>query len=268
MKTVADARQKQFQHDPFVHLLYSYRKKGTIEAAYKARQLLEKLRADGHELTVKHHTIVIDALGRVGELESAEQVYESMSVQPNRVTQNVLLFSHARAGNTVQAEYWLQKMGQEATIEDYNVLLSAYAREGNIHSAEQLIKILVDRCKASDRKCPCEPNLLSYNHLLEACAKRKDSSERTMEISSVAEQKGKVDARTFAAVVRCLLLDKPPEVVLQKAEQFYNIAKEKGFSNGMERLKVSLLDTYVAVAKLTSNTAFRTQLAEKAHALL
>lgn len=259
----------EIRDDPFIPLLHSYSKEDTTEAAHKARDLLEELRSDGHELTVKHFTIVMDAFGRIGETEHAEQVYESMSVMPNRVTRNVLLLAHVRAGNTVRAEYWLRKMGNEATIADYNILLSAYAREGKCHSAEQLIKVMVDRCETSEPgKCPCEPNLLSYNYLLEAHAKMEGSSERSMEILKVMEHQGKVDARTFAAVVQCLLYDKRPEVAMIQAETFFRIAKEKGLSREMDRLQTSLLDAYVAVAESSSSVAKRTKLADKSHALV
>lgn len=256
------------RNDPFIPLLHSYSKEDTTEAAHKARDLLEELRADGHELTVKHFTIVMDAFGRIGETENAEQVYESMSVMPNRVTRNVLLLAHVRAGNIVRAEHWLRKMGEEATIADYNILLSAYAREGKAHSAEQLIKVMVDRCETTDRKCSCEPNLLSYNYLLEAHAKMEGSSERCIEILTAMEHQGNVDARTFAAVVQCLLHDKRSEFALKKAELFYRIAKEKKFSKDMDRFQASVLDAYVAVAESSSNVATRTKVAEEAHALL
>lgn len=269
-KTESLASVSDSKKDPFIPLLHSYSKEDTTEAAHKARDLLEELRSDGHELTVKHFTIVMDAFGRIGETENAEQVYESMSVMPNRVTRNVLLLAHVRAGNTVRAEHWLRKMGHEATIADYNILLSAYAREGKAHSAEQLIKLMVDRCETSEpgKKCPCEPNLLSYNYVLEAHAKMEGSSERSMEILSMMEHQGKADARTFAAVVQCLLHDKRPEFALQKAEHFYRIAKEKGFLKDMDRFQTSLLDAYLAVAETSSNAATRTEVAEKSQALV
>ena len=267
--TVADAPREQSKNDPFISSLYLYSKEGTTEAAHKARDMLKKLKDDGHDLTVKHYTIVMDAFGRIGEPENAEKVCESMTFEPSQVTRNVLLLAHVRARNIARAEHWLQTMGQEAAVSDYNIMLSAYAKEADAHSAERLIKIMVDRCKKEGKKCPCEPNLVSYNHLLDAYAKRKGSSERAMEILSVMEQQGKVDARTFAAVVHCLLQDNRPEFTMQKAEQFYHIAKEKGFFKDLDRLHVALLDTYVAVAESSSSDAAnRTTVAEKAHALL
>jgi pentatricopeptide repeat protein len=250
-------------NDAFIPLLHSYSKEDTLEAAQKAKDLLEELRSKGHELTTKHYTIVMDAFGRIGATAEAEQIYESMSPLPgNKVTWNVLLLAHVRAADTVRAEHWFQAMGDEANVADYNILLSAYARDGNAAKAEQLIKVMVDGPRT------LHPTLLSYNLLLEAHSKREGSSSaRAVEIWKVMEQQGRVNARTFAAVVQCMLHDQSPEKVMKQAEEFYRIAKDAQWARedtDMERLQTALLDSYVAVAESHSAPRF----AEKSQELL
>jgi pentatricopeptide repeat protein len=255
--------REEIPNDAYIPLLHTYSKMNTLEAAYKAKGLLEDLRSKGHELTTKHYTIVMDAFGRIGETEQAEQIYESMSPLPgNKVTWNVLLLAHVRDANTTRAEHWFQAMGDEANLGDYNILLSAYAREGNVVKAEQLIKIM------NDGPAKLRPNLISYNLLLEAHSKKVgSSSKRAVEIWKGMEQQGQVNARTFATVIQCMLHDQPPEKVKKQAEEFYRIAQNAPWARegkDMERLQIALLDTYVAVAK--SHSALR--LAEKSQELL
>ncbi|GAX29143.1 hypothetical protein FisN_7Hu257 [Fistulifera solaris] len=235
----------------------------TLEAAYKAKGLLEDLRSKGHKLTTKHYTIVMDAFGRIGETEQAEQIYESMSPLPgNRITWNVLMLAHVRDANTTRAEHWFQAMGDEANLGDYNILLSAYAREGNVVKAEQLIKIM------NDGPAKLHPNLISYNLLLEAHSKKVgSSSKRAVEIWKGMEQQGQVNARTYAVVIHCMLHDQPPEKVMKQAEEFYRIAKKAPWARegtDMKQLQIALLDTYVAVAE--THSACR--VAEKSQELL
>ena len=237
-----------------IPILYAWAKEESPGGAEKAQRVLDRLRRDKQKnlLTAKHYTIVMDAWSKKGKVEQAEAVYRSLvqdiqafatdpaivvALTPNRVTWNVLVSANIRANNLPRAEQWLSHMERQQQQQedgapltaDYNLLLQAYARRGLAQSAEQLIKRMVDRCKEHENDCICQPDLQSYNALLEAHSKSEKPGvgQRALEIMQALEKSKSPDARTFAAVILALSHDPNVKDSAQQAKQLYEQAKEQ-----------------------------------------
>eukprot|EP00733_Pompholyxophrys_punicea_P000048 Pompholyxophrys_punicea_v1_NODE_6_length_8794_cov_7.233894.p3 type:complete len:572 gc:universal NODE_6_length_8794_cov_7.233894:5226-3511(-) len=216
-RTISEDRKsekRQLHGQSTIPMLLSFAKRESLEGAAMAEEILIGLLREGgasDRLTVRHFIIVMDAWGKVGRPDKAEDILRRLEIMastnpllsPNRVVFGVLLNAHVRVGNFERAFDILNRMersepmAQPNTV-DYNVVLTAYGRNGQVDEAERLLKRMVDRCRFMDAErnhevmtkstvrskigttVSCRPDLSSYNALLDAYSKsyRRDAAER------------------------------------------------------------------------------------------
>jgi pentatricopeptide repeat protein len=271
-----------------VPLLVSWGKTETSEGAITVETLLDRLEAEVEagnkliKLSNKHYTLAIDAWGKSGREDSAENAerillkmkeMEKLHIRfaPNRFTYNAVMNAHAKQGHTKRAAELLVVMENDANLEltahDYNVLLGAYARVGEARKAEDVLKRMVERCKEKGDPCGSAPDITSYNMLLDAWAKsnekgRGQRAESILEALQREYDNGEFafepDARTYAAAIFAIVRSNEP-LAIERAEKIVETALSRGFAHD-EYLHTALLDAYA--------TSPQPGFAEKAQQLL
>jgi pentatricopeptide repeat protein len=271
-----------------VPLLVSWGKAETSEGAITVETLLDRLEAEvkaGNQLiklSNKHYSIAVDAWGKSGREDSAENAERILlkmkemgklnpRFAPTRFTYNAVMNAHAKQGHTKRAADLLAVMENDANLQltthDYNTLLGAYARVGEARNAEDVLKRMVERCKEKGDPCEFAPDIISYNMLLDAWAKsnekgRGQRAESILEALQREYDNGVVafepDARTYAAAIFAIVRSNEPSAT-ERAEIILETAQAKGIAHD-EYLHSALLDAYASSTQPGS--------AEKAEQLL
>lgn len=271
-----------------IPLLVSWAKAETSEGAITVETLLDRLEAEvkaGNELVKlsnKHYTIAVDAWGKSGREDSAENAARILlkmqemgklnpRLAPTRFTYNAVMNAHAKQGQTKRAAELLTVMENDANLQltthDYNTLLGAYARVGEARNAEDVLKRMVERCKERGDPCECAPDIISYNMLLDAWAKsnekgRGQRAEAILEALQTECDNGvfafEPGARTYAAAIFAIVRSGEP-LAIERSEVILETAMARGIVQD-EYLHSALLDAYASSTQPGS--------AEKAEQLL
>jgi pentatricopeptide repeat protein len=255
----------------FFPLLLTWGKTETVEGATNVQKLLERLEKEAEAgnnlvpLDKNYYTIAVTAWGKSGHSNAAnrsEMILARMeemkklypSITPTRVTYNALMSNHAKNGNTKRITELLEIMENDLDLQpitnDYNMLLLAHAKLGEARQAENALKRMVDRCHEKGVDCNCQPDLISYNILLDAWSRssevgRGERAEAILE--KLCESKDfdwEPDARTYSAAI-CAVIKSDEENTLERAERILAEAKSHEMDADVY-LQSVLLDAYAS----------------------
>jgi pentatricopeptide repeat protein len=257
--------------DKVFPLLLTWGKMETTEAAITVERLLERLEREmetGNKLVSlnnKHYTIAIDAWGKSGHTDAArraENILEKMekmlklnpSVAPTRATYNALMNAHSRNGDVDRIAELLGFMEDMPSLQpitsDYNVLLSAHAKLGEAREAENVVQKMINRSQEPGRAGNCEPDLYSYNMLLDAWSKSNEPNRGKRAEAILAhlcehsEFEGEPDARTYSAAI-CAVVHSGEENILERSERILAQAESNDIDSDVY-LESLLLDAYAS----------------------
>lgn len=161
--------------------------------------------------------------------EAATAFWIENDVPSSRATFHILLNAYTKNGNLDQAQSLLKKM-EESGLEsqpltcDYNVMLKAHAKMGNVAAVEKLLKRMVDRWNLCKKEpsivtvAPCEPDIYSYNILLDALghSNQVTAGERAEEIlNAMIDQFGGVNAVVYNKVLKVWKNTNAPQTALR-----------------------------------------------------
>ena len=254
--------------DQFFPLLLHW---GKMEnGAITIEKLLERLEKEveaGNQivsLNNKYYTVAVDAWGKSGgsdSVKNAERIFQRMeemgrsdpSLAPTRVTYNALMNAHAKHGDTDRIVELLETMEGTPSLQpitnDYNVLLWAFAKLGEARQAENVLKRMIDRCKEDGKDCECQPDLYSYNMLLDAWSKSEEKgrgkrAEAILQGLTESDFDWEPDARTYSAAI-CAIVRSGESDVLERAESLLAKAESQEIDSDVY-LQTVLLDAYAS----------------------
>ena len=254
--------------DQFFPLLLHW---GKMEnGAITIEKLLERLEKEveaGNQivsLNNKYYTVAVDAWGKSGgsdSVKNAERIFQRMeemgrsdpSLAPTRVTYNALMNAHAKHGDTDRIVELLETMEGTPSLQpitnDYNVLLWAFAKLGEARQAENVLKRMIDRYKEDGKDCECQPDLYSYNMLLDAWSKSEEKgrgkrAEAILQGLTESDFDWEPDARTYSAAI-CAIVRSGESDVLERAESLLAKAESQEIDSDVY-LQTVLLDAYAS----------------------
>lgn len=88
----------------------------------------------------------------------------------------------------------------EPDIKAVNILMNAYAKLADLRSAQALMRQVQSAC-GPDIVAPLEPNLVTYNTLLDACHKASDLDAALQAKQALVEAGLEPDARTYTSLI-------------------------------------------------------------------
>lgn len=257
--------------DKVFPLLLSWSKLETANAALTIERLLERLEREmetGNELVSlnnKHYTIAIDAWGKSGHVDGARRAEDILNkmekmlklnpaAAPTRATYNALMNAHAKNGDVDRISELLGFMEEMPSLQpitnDYNVLLSAHAKLGEARKAEVVVQRMVNLSQKQGHSSNCEPDLYSYNVLLDAWSRsnepnRGKRAEAILEhLCSQSEFEWELDVRTYSAAI-CAIVRSGETNILERSEKILRQAQSNDIDSDVY-LESILLDAYAS----------------------
>lgn len=271
------------ERDSIFPLMLFWSKNEGEEGAYQVEKLLKvaeneiQMRRSLPKPACKYFTLAIDAWGKSGYPEKAKTILDQMchlsrsdlQFAPTRVTYNAMMNAYSKQGQAQEVAEILAYMENSPDLKpitnDYNVLLSSYAKLGDGRNAEEVLRRMIGLSSQNEKACDIEPDLFSYNSLLDAWSKSKEPGrgKRAEDILSTLEAKSDAgefdwapDARSYSAAILAIAHSGEASS-LERAEKLWERAEARCVE----------FDAYISAALLdafaSSNTDGSAEKAEK-----
>jgi pentatricopeptide repeat protein len=189
-------------------LLNSYCRVGDIDSAHS---VLKRLHDAGFVTNTIHYNSLILGYGTVHDLESCKRTFEQMcseGILPSTFTYNILIAAHIRRGDIEGALMWYEAMisvdgfGKWRNLSQMNHHQDEYDQGTTVqwHKKKSFLKKMSSPLGMRLR----EPNLVTFNTLVWAQARRLDENGVSRAIEYLLRNGFRPDLSTFIPLLECV----------------------------------------------------------------